>query len=148
VVGFPLWEGGVRGILVKRFLIQSIMLTYNPNLKQFARDMRKDPTEAERKFWKEIASNDKLGFRFLRQKPIDNYIADFYCHKLKLVVEIDGDSHSETPEYDEIRTQVMNIHGLKVVRFTNDQILYNIEGIHDKMIEVIQDRIGEFENLS
>ena len=61
-------------------------------------------------------------YKFLRQKPIDNYIVDFYCSELCLVIEIDGDSHAEAVEYDAARTKVLEALGLTVVRYTNDDV--------------------------
>ena len=69
--------------------------------------------------------------RFLRQRPIDNYIVDFYCAQLKLVIEIDGDSHftDEGLEYDQARTRILEGYGLKVMRFTNKEVLENFDGV-------------------
>ena len=67
---------------------------YNKNLKSFARKHRNDSTKAEVKLWSEILSKKKmLGFQFLRQRPIDNFIADFFCKELKLIIETDGITH-------------------------------------------------------
>jgi very-short-patch-repair endonuclease len=72
-------------------------------------------------------------YKFLRQKPIDNYIVDFYCSELRLVIEIDGDSHAEAVGYDAERTKVLNALGLTVVRYTNDEVLRNIQGVFDDL---------------
>ena len=90
--------------------------------------MRKNPTQAERKVW-EFLRNFPL--KMWRQKPIDNFIVDFYCPKLKLVIEVDGDSHftSEGTVYDAERTKVLEGYGLQVIRFTNHQVLYEFEGV-------------------
>lgn len=83
-------------------------------------------------------SGDKLqGYRFLRQKPIDNYIVDFYCAELKLVIEIDGDSHLEMPEYDAERTRILGKYGLRLVRFTNETVLNNIEDVYKELLKLI-----------
>ena len=77
-------------------------------------------------------------FKFLRQKPIDNYIVDFYCSELRLVIEIDGNSHAETIEYDAVRTGVLESLGLHVVRFNNDDVLGNIAGVYDELVKQTQ----------
>ncbi len=102
------------------------MLPFNKNSKEKARKLRRNMTLAEKKIWYQLLVNDGLnGLRFLRQKPIDQYIVDFYCHQLKLVIEIDGESHlaEDAKEYDEVRTKVLNGYGIEVIRYTNDQIL-------------------------
>ena len=79
------------------------MLHYDPKLKQFSRELRKKSTLAEVLLWNHLKGSKMLGFGFLRQKPIDQYIVDFCCPKLKLVLEIDGESHREKFESDQIR---------------------------------------------
>jgi len=78
-------------------------LPYNPDLKEFARQMRNNSTKGEIKFWCELLRKRKSGYQFYRQKILLNYIVDFYCAKLKLVIEIDGTSHLEKTEYDSLR---------------------------------------------
>lgn len=69
-------------------------------------------------------------YKFLRQKPIGGYIVDFYCSELRLVIEIDGDSHAETVEYDAERTHFLNALGLQVDRYNNNEVMQNIDGIY------------------
>ncbi len=115
-------------------------IPYNPKLKNRARELRKNMTEAEKKIWYAFLRGFK--HRFLRQKPIDNYIVDFYCTGLKLVIEIDGDTHStkEEIEYDKYRTQILEGYGLKVIRFTNYQIFNNFDEVCNE-IESIENII-------
>ena len=97
-------------------------------------------TLAEKKIWSELLRKDGLeGYRFLRQKPLDNYIADFYCAELLLVIEIDGESHlaEGAREYDEERTKVLNGYGIKVTRFTNDEILNHFVDVEKKLREKV-----------
>ena len=91
-----------------------------------ARDLRKRETKTEKILWG-LLSNKKLGVKFRRQHPISQFIADFYCHELKLVIEVDGEIHlhQENIEYDKMRTSVFNDHGISVIRFTNREILKN-----------------------
>ncbi|MFM7601024.1 MAG: endonuclease domain-containing protein [Pseudanabaena sp.] len=104
-------------------------LPYNPKLRDRARELRKNMTEAERKLWYDYLRD--LSKRFYRQRPIDNFIVDFYCPALKLVIEIDGDTHSsqESQDYDLERSQRLEGYGLQVVRFTNEEVLADFEGV-------------------
>jgi len=93
----------------------SAFLPYTKNHTERARENRKNPTRAESKIWHEVLRMRQFAnYKFLRQKPIDNYIVDFYCSELHLVIEIDGDSHAETVEYDAVRTKVLESLGLHV----------------------------------
>ena len=91
----------------------------------------------EKKIWYEILSRKQTGYKFLRQHPIGHYIPDFYCRELKLVIEIDGDSHSKQEEYDAKRTFYFNEKGLAVIRFSNRDVLSNIEGIREFLFKKI-----------
>ena len=104
-------------------------LPYNPKLTERAKELRKKLTEAEKRLWYGYLWDFK--YRVLRQRPIDNYIVDFYCPKLKLVIEIDGDTHytDEEKTYDDRRTRVLESYGLMVIRFTNIDVLESFEGV-------------------
>jgi len=106
-------------------------LPYNKKLKEKARELRNDMTAAEKKLWYGYLRNHK--YIFLRQKPIDNYIVDFYCSKLKLVIEIDGETHlsKRDRKYDEKRTKTLEGYGLKVLRLWNDDVLNGIEVVSE-----------------
>ncbi len=98
--------------------------------KQLTRDLRKRQTVAEQTLWRELRQRELLGKKFLRQHPIffdyqgrdAFFIADFYCHEHRLVIEIDGKSHEYQKEYDEFRTHIINAKGIRVVRFKNEEI--------------------------
>ncbi len=107
------------------------MLLYKKNLKQPSRQLRKNMTDAERHLWSKIRRKQIKGCQFYRQKPISGYIVDFFCPKAKLVIEVDGGQHlsGETAEYDRIRVEFLTALGLKVLRFTNPQVLNRIEGV-------------------
>ena len=94
-------------------------LPYNPQLVARAREMRKNPTVAERKLWGYLRN---FPVKFWRQKPINNFIVDFYCPKLKLVIEVDGDSHFTDSGlvYDEEITRILEGYCLRIVHFSND----------------------------
>ncbi len=117
------------------------MLKYNSNLKNFSRKLRTNQTPAERKLWKYLRKNQIANLKFTRQKPIGGYIVDFYCHKLKLVIEIDGDRHykNDLPQKDKIRDEFFKNQDLKVIRFNNYEVYKNIEGV----LQVIWDEVGK-----
>lgn len=100
----------------------SPFLPYNKKLTTLARQNRGNPTQAELTIWREILRKRQLArFKFLRQKSIGGYIVDFYCAELRLVIEIDGDSHAETVVYDSERTKFLSSLGLRVIRYTNEK---------------------------
>ncbi len=109
------------------------------HLKQFAKDMRKNPTEAERAAW-ELLRNKKTGFNIRRQHIIDEYIVDFVCLDKRLVIEIDGGIHDETKEQDFIRDTALNNLGFDVMRFTNDEVLQSPEEFTNKITSALVDR--------
>jgi len=104
------------------------MLPYNKVLKIFSRDLRSNMTDAEQVLWQAIRKKQLGGFQFYRQKPLAGYIADFYCAKAKVVIELDGDVHNsvDAREYDAIRSGVMASLGLIVIRFTNAEVMHNL----------------------
>ena len=120
------------------FVFNSAYHPYNKKLITLARENRSNPTKAESRIWNKILRMRQFAeYKFLRQKPVGEYIVDFYCAGLQLVIEIDGDSHSETAEYDAERTLSLNSLGLRVVRFSNDDVLRNIEGVYDALSMII-----------
>lgn len=104
-------------------------LPYNPALVARAKRLRKNMTPAEKKLWHHYLKTFK--FRVLRQRPIDHFIVDFYCAKLKLVIEVDGSCHftEEGQAYDRKRTQCLEGYGLRVIRFTNREVLREFESV-------------------
>jgi len=98
------------------------MLPYNRKMKSRARDLRKNATPQEDKLWYQFLR--KHSCPFARQKTIDNYIVDFYCHSRKLVIEIDGSQHftNDGLDYDKARTDLLKSADLRVIRFTNNEI--------------------------
>jgi very-short-patch-repair endonuclease len=105
-----------------------------------ARDLRERETPAEKLLWEILSRNQLLGFRFRRQHPIAIYIVDFYCHRAKLVIELDGASHKDQQEYDATRTTAMNEFGVEVIRFRNADVLGNINSVREKILEVLSAR--------
>ena len=113
-------------------------IPYNKTLTQKARENRKNPTAAEKKLWYEILESKRLdNLKFTRQKPLDEYIVDFYCAELMLAIEIDGDTHIDQKQYDKRRTENLNKYGVEVVRYTNAEVLNNLEGVYQNLRERI-----------
>jgi very-short-patch-repair endonuclease len=77
------------------------------------------------------------GLRFLRQRPIDNFIVDFFCPEIKLIIEIDGNSHYHKPEYDFYRQERLKSLGFEVVRYTEGEVLQNLESVHTRLLHVV-----------
>lgn len=104
-------------------------LPYNPALVPRAKELRKNMTRAERQLWYQYLKTFK--YRVLRQRPIDHFIVDFYCSTLKLVIEVDGDSHAsiQAQIYDRKRSDILAGYGLRVVRFTNEQVFNNFHEV-------------------
>jgi very-short-patch-repair endonuclease len=107
---------------------------YNPKLTERAKELRKNATFAERLLWKRLRSRQLLGYQFMRQKPINNYIADFYCSKLHLVIEIDGQTHSEKEKYDKHRENYLKDLGLTVIRFDGYYIINHIDDALESIV--------------
>jgi very-short-patch-repair endonuclease len=94
-----------------------------------ARKLRKNPTEAEKLFWNRVRARQLDGFRFRRQAPIGNYVVDFVCPEGKLIVELDGGQHDAEADKDSERSAGLESKGYRVVRFWNNQMFENIEGV-------------------
>jgi very-short-patch-repair endonuclease len=116
----------------------------HPVILAHAREMRHPQTPAEATLWRALR-NRKTGFKFRRQHPIYRFIIDFYCAKAKLLIEVDGESHLEPgqKEYDQARTEYLEELGYKVIRFTNDDVRYNINAVANKILQTIEVRIAE-----
>ena len=109
-------------------------IPYNQSLTKKAKENRKTPTPAEQKLWVDILQGNKFqNMKFVRQKPLDEYIVDFYCSEYLLAIEIDGDSHGEQQEYDRQRTKRLNALGVTVVRYTNDEVMKNTAGVYEDL---------------
>ena len=103
-----------------------------------ARDLRAKSTDAERKLWSILRSRQLAGCKFRRQLPIDRYFADFACRETMLIVEVDGSQHMAEAAYDAERTRVLEIAGWRVLRFWNNDVLVNIEGVADAILAEIK----------
>jgi very-short-patch-repair endonuclease len=109
----------------------------NPKTRTRAIELRKELTLAERKLWSKIR-NDQLGVTFRRQHAIGNYIPDFVCIEKKLIIELDGSQHLEQQEYDEERTKFLNSLGYKVIRFWNNDVTKDMDGVILAIIHTLE----------
>ncbi len=98
-------------------------------------------TESEELLWEKLKGKKILGLRFRRQHPIEKFIADFYCHKARLVIEVDGEIHNYQREYDDGREAEIEKYDLKVIRFKNDEVINEIDNVIDKITEIVKARI-------
>mgnify|MGYP003972765117 FL=1 len=105
-----------------------------PKIKQNARDLRKNMTDAERTLWSRIKSRRLQGFRFRRQHPVGNYIVDFVCLELKLVIELDGGQHMDQQQYDERRDSFLKAQGFTVLRFWNNKVMKEVDGVLESIL--------------
>lgn len=115
------------------------MFPYDRNLKRYSRELREHMTDAERRLWVKIRMKQLGGCQFYRQKPVGDYIVDFFCPKAKLVIELDGSQHlsDEMTEYDRVRDEYMSSLGLRVLRFTNNDVMTHIDGVVERITEGI-----------
>ena len=93
--------------------------------------LRRNETKAEKLLWEKLRNNQLGGLKFRRQHPVNIYIADFYCHKFKLIIELDGDYHNqeEQKQKDEVRTEVLRLNDLKIIRFKNEEVEQDINQV-------------------
>ena len=103
---------------------------------QRARALREDDTEAEKRLWERLRSRRLGGLKFVRQLPVGPYFADFACRKRKLIVELDGVTHSRPEEasHDAVRTEVLERQGFRVMRFWNLEVFTNLDGVLESIL--------------
>ncbi|MBF2708246.1 endonuclease domain-containing protein [Flavobacterium soyangense] len=119
------------------------IIPYNPKLKELALQLRNDSTKTEIFLWLKLKGKQMYGYDFHRQKPIDNYILDFFCCELMLAIEVDGYSHQFLEVYnkDGIKEKRMNELGISVLRFSDDEVLNDMENV----LRAIEFYIFEYE---
>ncbi len=108
-------------------------LINNSRALPYRRALRNTQTEAETIFWNQIRAKRFFGLKFKRQYSIDRYVVDFFCHSKNIAIEIDGGQHAENIEYDNARTKFLNALGIKVLRFWNNDIINNLDGVLEKL---------------
>ncbi|SIO03411.1 Very-short-patch-repair endonuclease [Parasphingorhabdus marina DSM 22363] len=117
-------------------------------LLEFARRSRREMTEPETRMWLELRAKRFHGIKFRKQKVIGKYIADFSARDPMLVIEIDGDSHGVQREYEERRTRYLEGQGYRVVRFTNEEVMTNLDGVLQRLGEIVCDMNPPLPTLS
>ena len=121
-------------------MLKRKIIPYRPYLKQLAREHRNNSTKAEIAVWQEVKGKQMKGYDFHRQKPIDNYILDFFCHELMLGIEVDGYSHQleEVIERDEKKEQRLSELGIHILRFSDQEVFNEMENVRRKILEYIR----------
>jgi very-short-patch-repair endonuclease len=116
------------------------MEPYNRELKMRSRELRSSMTDAEIRLWSKLRRKQVHSFQFCRQKPIGNFIVDFYCPKARLVIEVDGGQHYQEQGMarDAARDSYLSGLGLEVIRFSNRDVLYNIDGVIAVIVERLE----------
>ena len=99
-----------------------------------AKELRQNMTPAEKILWERLRAKRFKGLKFRRQQVIEGFIVDFYCHFLRLVIEVDGEIHNKQKEYDLERDRIITAKGLTILRFTNQQVIENIEVVLQAII--------------
>jgi very-short-patch-repair endonuclease len=123
---------------------------YNPGLKKYARSLRNKSTKAEIRLWAELLRAKKMkGYTFNRQRSIDKYIVDFYASRLKLIIEVDGACHEDPAiaKNDKVRQKRLEDLGMKIVRFTNDEVFYQIDQVKERIEKTIDELEIEVRHL-
>jgi very-short-patch-repair endonuclease len=105
------------------------IIPYNPKLKEIARNLRNNGTLSEILLWRYLKGKQMLGYDFDRQKPIHNYIVDFFCSELMLAIEIDGISHELKSKEDEVRQKILESLGIRMLRFYDSDVKKNLDGV-------------------
>ena len=118
------------------------IISYNPKLKELSRQLRNNSTFAEVLLWNQIKKKQIRGYQFLRQKPIDNYIVDFFCYELMLVIEIDGETHNYKVEKDQVRQNRLESLGINLLRFLDIDVKRNMNGV----LQTLNTWINNFES--
>jgi very-short-patch-repair endonuclease len=104
---------------------------------QRARRLRRNSTDAERKLWYRLRSRSIPGFKFVRQEPIGPYVVDFICRERRLIVEVDGGQHAES-KHDLVRDQWLADHRYRVLRFWNNEVMMNIDGVLESIAAALR----------
>ena len=124
----------------KQFDFDGNIRYISPELKTLCREYRKKPTDAEAIMWECLRNRKLNGYKFLRQHPIGGFIADFYCHQKRLIVEIDGGIHKRKDVHDkDVRRQnFLEQNDYNVIRFTNNEVQQSLEDVLNRILETLQ----------
>ncbi len=124
-----------------RMIERNMFYAASRNTFEMAHALRKNMTDAERILWKRLKDKSIFKVKFRRQHPVDIFVMDFYCHELKLAIEVDGEIllSQEAVEHDEGRTYELEKFGKKILRLTNKQILENLDDVQVSILNIIND---------
>ena len=103
-----------------------------------AQELRNNATDAERRLWRHLSNRRLGGFKFSRQMPVGPFICDLMCRQAMLVVELDGSQHGERARQDEERTRFIESEGFRVIRFWNNEVMENLDGVLARILEVLE----------
>ncbi|MDO8587457.1 MAG: DUF559 domain-containing protein [Armatimonadota bacterium] len=103
---------------------------------EVARRLRRDQTTAEAVLWRYLRDRQMHGRKWRRQEPIDQYVVDFICPELRLIIELDGEAHADRQQQDEARQAYLESRGFRVVRFLNDDVFQNLVGVMETLCEL------------
>jgi very-short-patch-repair endonuclease len=137
LIGSPPFREGLGGCFLEIWMTRRRIIKYDSGLKSFSRSLRKNMTEAEKRLWSRLRGKQIFDLQFYRQRPIGNFIVDFYCPDVKLVVEVDGSQHYSDSglSHDFKRDKFLTSQGLTILRFTNLDVLKNITGVMQTIVE-------------
>lgn len=119
------------------------IIPYNPILKSTARKLRRAGNLAEALLWRQLKGRQMRGFDFHRQKPLGDYIVDFFCLELMLAIEVDGSSHNDRLPEDDNRQRCLEAAGVRIVRFTDEEVRRNLNGVIVAISSWIEKNSGE-----
>ncbi|HEX2580498.1 MAG TPA: endonuclease domain-containing protein [Dongiaceae bacterium] len=106
-------------------------------IRERARTLRRNTTDPEKKLWLILADRQMQGFKFRRQVPLGSYIADFACHEIRLIIELDGGQHDLSSPAENKRTAFLESQGYRVLRFWNNEVMANLEGVAAAIMKVL-----------
>ncbi len=113
----------------------------NRKKQTLAKKLRANMTTSEKILWGKLRTNKLLKLHFRRQQIIDGFIVDFYCHKIKLIIEVDGEIHQNRIEYDNLREEILTSRDLFILRFSNKEIKNNLKSVLKKITEICTSRM-------
>jgi very-short-patch-repair endonuclease len=117
----------------------SYIYRHNKELTSYSRANRKNQTDVEKILWHHLRNKQIEGLKFRRQYPVGSYILDFYCIESQLAIELDGSQHIGNKSYDTIRSQYFNKLGIEILRFWDNEIIENIDGV----LEVVRNKVTQ-----
>jgi very-short-patch-repair endonuclease len=137
-----------KGGLIKREnyqnmgeLDKTMYFNATPEKMEIAKNLRNNMTHTEQLLWEKLKGKQICGLRFRRQHPINLFIVDFYCHQVRLVIEVDGEIHDQQAEYDDGRSAEMEKLGIIVIRFRNYEVENDIENVISKIQTIVKERL-------